>query len=145
MENAAKALLIAGGVLIGILLLTLFSYLYRQMGESTNDIYELMNRSDITEFNQKFLNYSGRGIDPNTSPLSIQEVATLINLAQDSKNDPNFAAIIAVNYEGTDLTETETYYSWLEKNQTTTTTFNCIVHINEETLLVDQITIERHT
>ena len=40
MENASKALLIAGGVLIAILLLTLFSYLFRQMASSTSNIYE---------------------------------------------------------------------------------------------------------
>ena len=31
MENASKALLIAGGVLIGILVLTFFVYIYQQM------------------------------------------------------------------------------------------------------------------
>lgn len=145
MENAAKALLIAGGVLIAILLLTLFSYLYTKMGESTNDIYALMNQSEISEFNQKFLNYSGRGINPNTTPLTVQDVATLINLAQDSKNNSDYAADISVNYEGNNLLETENYYSWLEQNQASNITFNCTVHVNEETLLVDRITIERHT
>lgn len=54
MENASKALLISAGVLIAILLLTLFSYLMRQMGGSTYGIYSKLSQREITEFNQKF-------------------------------------------------------------------------------------------
>ena len=86
MENASKALLIAGGVLIAILLLTLFSYLFRQMASSTSNIYENLEKHEITEFNQQFLNYEGRGVETGKSPLKVQDVASLINLAQDSKN-----------------------------------------------------------
>ena len=81
MENAAKALLIAGGVLIAILLLTLFSYLYTRMGESTSRIYEQMAETEINEFNQQFWNYNG------LKDLSIQDVASVINLAKNSQKN----------------------------------------------------------
>lgn len=146
MENAAKALLIAGAVLIAILLLTLFTYLFSQMADSTSNIYTILERSEISEFNQQFLNYEGRGIRENTTPLTVQDVATLINLAQDSKNNSKFAATVEIRYGNNDLTVTKNYISWLEANKASTTTYNCTqVHVNEDTLLVDYVLIENHT
>ena len=91
MENASKALLIAGGVLIAILILTLFAYLFGQMAENTSNIYNTIEQSEIAEFNQKFINYEGRGIgELSDKPLTVQDVATLINLAQDNNKNPKF-------------------------------------------------------
>lgn len=81
MENASKALLIAGGVLIAILLLTLFSYLFTQMASSTSSIYNSMSKHEIDEFNQQFLNYEGK------EELTVQDVETLINLAEDARKN----------------------------------------------------------
>ena len=83
MENASKALLIAAGVLIAILILTLFSYLMRQMGSSTSGIYSKLSQREITEFNQKFLNYEGRGIysvgkDNEGNDLYILEITFIL-------------------------------------------------------------------
>lgn len=61
MENASKALLISAAVLIAILLLSLFAYLMTKVSENTSRIYAIMEQSKITEFNQQFLNYEGRG------------------------------------------------------------------------------------
>ena len=45
MENASKALIIAGGVLIVILVLTLFAYINTKMGSGTSNLYSrLYNR-----------------------------------------------------------------------------------------------------
>ena len=52
MENASKALIIAGGVLIAIFLLTLFTYLFSHMAESTSGIYSMLDQAEISEFNQ---------------------------------------------------------------------------------------------
>ena len=90
MENASKALLIAAGVLIAILILTLFSYLMRQMGSSTSGIYSKLSQREITEFNQKFLNYEGR------ENLSIQDVITIVNLAIDSNKSVKIPSTISV-------------------------------------------------
>ncbi|MFR2197112.1 MAG: hypothetical protein ACLS5Y_06125 [Clostridia bacterium] len=54
MENASKALIIAGGILIAILLLTLFSYLFGQMASSTSSIYQTIEKHEKDEFNQQF-------------------------------------------------------------------------------------------
>lgn len=78
MENAAKAIIMAGVMLVAILMLSLFIFLIKSMGGSTADMYSIMDESQITSFNQKFLNYD------NKTDLKPQEVVTIINLARES-------------------------------------------------------------
>lgn len=146
MENASKALLIAGGVLIAILLLTLFTYLFRQMSENTSSIYETLEKSEIAEFNQQFLNYEGRGNIPGSTPLTVQDVATLINLAQDSSKNSKFLTTVQILYRGNNLASNQNYVTWLKDNLTSSLTYNCTeVHVDTSTLLVDYVVIENHT
>lgn len=90
MENASKALIIAGGVLIVILVLTLFAYINTKMGSGTSNLYSRLEDRNITEFNQKFLNY-----DENNH-LRIQEVVSLINMAKNANINNNIGAHVDV-------------------------------------------------
>ena len=143
MENASKALLIAGGVLIAILLLSLFAYITRQMGDSTAGIYSMLSQHEISEFNQQFINFEDRD-------LTAQDVATLINLARDSNEKAKFPTEIAI-YNGTkaasnDLAKTENYIEWLDINKTSNNTYKCTeVNINQNSMLVDYVLIEQYT
>ncbi len=75
MENATKALLIAGGVLIAILIITLF----RSVLQSTNKVSKQYNGAisseQITTFNSNFTKYLGKD-------LTIHDVITICNFAQ---------------------------------------------------------------
>ena len=84
MENVAKALMIAGGALLAMLLGSLFVYVFRTMGQSTSNMYSIMDEAHITSFNQQFLNYN------NNTNLKPQEAITLVNLAKDSNENRNF-------------------------------------------------------
>ena len=55
MENATKALLIAGSVLLLILVLTFMTYLFNKVGGQTAKMYGNLEESDISEFNQIFI------------------------------------------------------------------------------------------
>lgn len=144
MENAAKALLIAGGVLIAILLLTLFSYLITSMGESTANVYDTFDESEIAEFNQQFLNYEHR------EDLTAQDVATLINLAQDSNKKSKFPTTVQIflsarNGLGDDIATEQNSINWLKENQSSTAKYICEeVNVNQSTLLVDWVIITRN-
>ena len=54
MENAAKALLMAGGVLIGILILTLAAYLFVSFGGTSQMIQNRIDQGSLDQFNNKF-------------------------------------------------------------------------------------------
>lgn len=77
MENAAKALLIAGGVLITIVVVSIGAYLMKNMGEQTARFYEIMERSEATKFNEQFFKYEGKD-------LNMQDVVSIMNLARDN-------------------------------------------------------------
>ena len=78
MENASKAILIAGGVLLMIMALSFATYIFRSIGESTSEYYEQLEQSDIDQFNQKFTKYEGK------NDLTIQDVVSIVNLAKDN-------------------------------------------------------------
>jgi len=87
MENAAKALLISAGVLIAILVMSLFSYIVTQMSEDTASIAEIAQKSKISKFNQQFLNFDDK------HNLTIQDVATIVNLALDNNESKIIGAV----------------------------------------------------
>ena len=105
MENASKALLIAGGVLLAILVLTLYMYIYTKMANDTSEIYSALNHPETSKFNQKFLNYEGRGtrviLDAQGNStfdyLTIQDVVTIVNMAKDNNDAQRNPTTIAVN------------------------------------------------
>ena len=75
MENAAQALIIAGGVLIGIILLSIAAYLGLTMSEYAANTQAQINRNEVNQFNQRFIEYEG------LDNLTIQDVITVKNLA----------------------------------------------------------------
>lgn len=133
MENASKALIIAGGVLAGILLLTLFSYLVMQMKNYAFYNYSKMNEHEVSEFNQKFLQYEGR------DNLAIQDVITIINLAKDNNKKANKPLTIAVYVENVDWTNQNTYELLENHLETKYKCLNGGIKIDNNTLLVNKI------
>ena len=76
MVNASKALIMADEVLIGILILSLISYIVMSFGSFSKNLNTQMSESQITSFNVRFTNYSGR------ANISAQEIATIVNFVK---------------------------------------------------------------
>lgn len=72
MENASKALLIAGGALISILVITLFLYAFGKISEYQTYKEELFNVEDLAKFNEQFTVYDRKD-------LKGSDVLSLIN------------------------------------------------------------------
>ena len=62
MENISKALLIAGGILFAILILTLLVIFHGQISSYYAEQHNAKMVEQITEFNNKFENYNGQTI-----------------------------------------------------------------------------------
>ena len=73
MENITKALLIAAGVLIAIILLTTLVIGYNQISKYYQEQSDAKDLSQIIETAKKFINYEGRTIRGN-------EMLSVINL-----------------------------------------------------------------
>ena len=65
MENITKALLIAGGVLFAILILTLLVIFHNQLSAYYTEQHDAKMVEQVTEFNNKFDNYNGQTIRGN--------------------------------------------------------------------------------
>ncbi len=77
MENATKALLMAGGVLIAILIITIFIAVLQSTGGVSKRYKESISSEQITTFNSNFTKYLGQD-------LTIHEVVTICNFAKDN-------------------------------------------------------------
>jgi len=81
MENASKALLIAGGVLLSLLVIALLLFLANMLSANARDSEELREQRQLADFNRRFEAFDRR-------LLTGQDVITLINMAIDNNNRP---------------------------------------------------------
>lgn len=73
MENASKALIIAGAILISILIISLGVIIYQQAAGVMNN--NAMSEVEVTQFNEPFLSYTGsnvRGANVNALISKVQ-------------------------------------------------------------------------
>ncbi|MGN1270383.1 MAG: hypothetical protein ACI4UX_00025 [Clostridia bacterium] len=62
MENASKALIIAGSVLIAILLISLGLLIFKSTSGTTDQTQELGKTLEVQQFNSQFLKYCGESV-----------------------------------------------------------------------------------
>lgn len=77
MENASKALLIAGGFLIAMIIASFGVYLYSVYHEHSENMLAAMSEKEISEFNAQFTAFEGRD-------LTINEVVSILNLVREN-------------------------------------------------------------
>lgn len=78
MENASKALLMAAGVLIGILILSLAVYLFASFGSTSAELHKQKEEQQINQFNTQFTSYVEK------EEVNIYDVVTVANLATET-------------------------------------------------------------
>ena len=109
MEDASKALMIAAGVLIGMLILSLGVYLYYSLGTYITANQETMNTNELNQFNTQFIKYIN--YEEQTGPidvnkiefeLTIHDVVTVANLAYENNQKYNMTSLTE-NYDETTL------------------------------------------
>lgn len=84
MENASKALIMAGGVLIGILIISLAVYLFADFGSTSAQINAQNSQKQITEFNSKFTSYEGYKDKDGNWKITIYDIITLASYAKEN-------------------------------------------------------------
>ena len=95
MENASKALIIAGAILLAILIIGLGIFIYRQAANTVSDTG--MDKLAIQQFNGQFENY----IKDNVSGSTVRALKTII----DTNNSTDASKAITINYgEGVSAT-----------------------------------------
>lgn len=136
MENASKALIMAAGVLIGVILLSLMVYMFTNFAITSAEVHKENEQNQLNQFNSQFTSYEGK------EGLTIYDVVTVANLAtesniyyehsqqQGSSNTPKDNSYISVILKNSKLigynnshiekgyedTQIATYYNQLIKN-----------------------------
>lgn len=144
MENAAKALIIAGGGLLLVLVLTLAMFIFKRMATQTSSFYREMSDSERFEYNQKFFNYESEN-------LRIQDVVTLINLVKDANEKQRAPVTIKVSFgEDEDILDNFDVNSFLSQeilasDDNNKKKYKCNVEYAGDSGYVGTITIDENT
>ena len=92
MENASKALIIAGAILISILLISLGILIYNQASNITSG--DQMSEVEITSFNSKFTQYQGKKNGSQVKSL-------LQQIVSNNANEENKSRQVKLTFSGT--------------------------------------------
>ena len=85
MENATKALLMAAGVLIGLMVISLGVSLYMSLSEYVESTQDEIAMTEIKEFNEQFTKYINCNADGSIEyTLTIQDIVTAANIAYEN-------------------------------------------------------------
>lgn len=86
MENASKALIIAGAILLSILIISLGILIFSQAQDTINSVN--MSEQEIMAFNNKFTPYEGKNIRGSQVNALVQAVVTNNQSAADNGETP---------------------------------------------------------
>ena len=116
MENASKALIIAGAILLAILIISLGILIYNQAADITNS--NSMSSLELTQFNSQFTQYNGNQRGSVVNSILNQVIAS--NSLEENKERPIQVVYKAgssgtettqISSGGTSITGTQTYSS----------------------------------
>lgn len=94
MENASKALIMAGGVLIAIIIVSVIVLAFQRSGNVSADYSKSISREEISTFNANFTKYLDH-------KLTIHQVVTIYNFAKNN----NTKQVDCEEYTVTDIKE----------------------------------------
>lgn len=137
MENASKALIMAGGMLIAIMVASLFVYLFTSYGKYADDMYDKINRRQITQANNEYTKYEG------AKDNTIYDVITVVNKAKDNNKSLDLQSgdrgYISVGINGINSNlqnaDTSTITNLLQTHAESGTKFGCNVYEDAEGLI----------
>lgn len=92
MENASRALMMAAGVLIGLMILSLAVYLITSFGAASAEAHKTNEQNRINEFNTQFTQYEGR------QDITIHDIVTVVNLARSNNETYGLVGQTDSNY-----------------------------------------------
>ena len=123
MDNAAQALLIAGGILLGILTITMLVYMF-------SNISNMGNAQNLKQEAERLAAWNNEWEAYNKRLLYGTEVLTVINKAEHNENDRYKVKIFIQQGNGAELSDAE-YKDFV--NNTKTSIYTCeSVTYNEE-------------
>lgn len=133
MENASKALIIAGAILLAILLISLGIMVFNQAQETTKN--NGMNKAEVSMYNAQYTKYEGLQSGSNVRSLILEAQA---NNASDTANgSERHVTIINGDSQKTDTELTTT-------NVSVTTKYKVEISAYDDSGYISQITVTKN-
>lgn len=82
-ENASKALLIAGEVLIGVIILSLLIFIFGKIQDFTEEYYDNTDQQKLVAFNNQYFKYVTNNTANDATYIYAEDVVTIANQAID--------------------------------------------------------------
>lgn len=115
MENASKALLLGGGILIGLIVMSIGVYLFASYSGNATSYDQSRQATETRKFNVNFTKFEGR------TDITIQEIVTLAKFAKQYEEENDIHIKITIEGKG-DINKpenSEEYFIDLIKNNST--------------------------
>ena len=142
MENASKALIIAGAILLAILIISLGIMIYQQASGVVNN--NAMSEVDINSFNQKFIQYTGTNVRGAQVNALLNQIQMSNVTYQDDSSRQVTVTVSATKWNGTDKPSGDLVgVSFTKAN--TGATYKVDYTTDSKTGLIDTITISDAT
>ena len=129
MENASKAIVIAGGILIGIITITVFYFMFNNVGTLVSETSKNGDQEYLLEFNKGFEMYNKK-IMYGTDIISVAYKALDNNKKNNVTNDKNNPYYVDIIVSGTftlsNNSDPEEGVKGLNTNEFKTKTYRCI-------------------
>ena len=142
MENASKALIIAGAILLAILIISLGIMIYQQASGVVNN--NAMSEVDINSFNQKFIQYTGTNVRGAQVNALLNQIQTNNVTYQDDASRQVTVDTSGATWNGTNPSGNLVGTGSIAKANTGAT-YNVDYTIDSKTGLIDTITISDPT
>lgn len=143
MENASKALIIAGAILLSILIISLGIAIFNQASGVVNN--NAMNEVEISSFNQKFTQYEGSNVKGSQiNALLNQVIQNNVTYQDDTSKQVKIApkTLSATNWQGAIPTGGVVTKSSETGKAMTGKTYKVTCSTDEKTGLVNNVEIE---
>ena len=149
MENASKALIIAGAILLSILIIGIGMFIYNQAQEQINSSAGQMSQEEVRVFNSQFKAYEGKRISGSQVKQLLTKLATNAAKLEDPnakderkphlmiEGDKKFGSLVD-NYNPTDLNNAS-------RDIKSTKTYNVEMNVNNSSNIIEQIKITSST
>ena len=101
MENASKALIMAGEILFGVILITIVVGVYYLWNNLASNINKNIEKTKIEEFNNKFTVYD-KTLDSKAHDLTAYDVISILNFVKEYNQqiDEDFDKIVIIGNSG---------------------------------------------
>lgn len=139
MENASKALIIAGAILLAILIISLGIMIYNQASGVVNN--NAMSEVEISSFNQKFTQFEGTNVKGSQVNSLLTQIVQNNVANQEDKSKQVKIEVSSSNWQGTVPTKDSAPVNSTTKAQSGKT-YKVTCDLDSKTGLVTKVKIE---